>query len=242
VSITQYKANGCIVSVFAYKTKPSKRSSKSKGPKGVIYYFCGYNDYFYHYHMLNEQFDIVAIDIPGFGFNKQYDPNHPYSDGSLFNYYDDVGQVVSRLDSVFSTLYSTLNHRRKYRTHHLCGHSTGGHIVLTYVSESKMSFSFDRIALSSPLTRFYFPPITVPLVNWSFDLTPAISGVVTSLGGVHPHFDIGEALRGKAVDYSADVENINTLLRHIQNNNGNQIYAPQTKNFRWSNKAWRMSF
>ena len=65
INLVQYKIEDCIISVF-------KRTQLIKSTK-VIYYFCGYNDYFYHYHMLEKGFDIVVIDIPGFGFNKKYD-------------------------------------------------------------------------------------------------------------------------------------------------------------------------
>jgi hypothetical protein len=205
IKLYQYNLLDCIVSIFKnYKDTTTDRK--------VIYYFCGYNDYFFHYHMLKDGFDIIVIDIKGFGFNKLHDPTNPYSEGQYFNYYDNIDTIVNKLDYVFSELKNINEYNKDYKKHLIYGHSTGGHIVLSYLYESiKKPITFDRIVLNSPLTKFYLPPIFVPIYYFS-----KIAGCFTK------NIDLRKILRGKKSDISPYINTTNQLIKYIQNDD-NQV-------------------
>ena len=217
INLVQYEIEDCIISIF--KKMPLIKSTK------VIYYFCGYNDYFYHYHMLEKGFDIVVIDIPGFGFNKKYDINNNmniYSEGKYFNYYDDISKIVKRLDLVFETLrnHSKFNFNTIYKNYnYIYGHSTGGHIVLSYISESEnLPINFNRIILNSPLTRFYCSPIKVPVLNFNLDLNNFLYYSIKILGLFSKKIDMRAIVMGKKSDNSKSIILLNNLIKNIQNN------------------------
>ena len=221
IDLKQYKIADCIISIFKKQVLISKK---------VIYYFCGYNDYFFHYHMLKDNFDIVVIDIPGFGFNKKYDIDNYgmniYSDGNKFGYYDDISQIVKSLDLVFNILVGDqFNFNNIYKDHYIYGHSTGGHIVLSYISESKSTIchKFKRIILDSPLTRFYFPPIKVPVLNFNLDLNNFLYYSIKILGFLSKNIDIVAIFKGNKIDNSKYINLIDNLIKNVQNNNGNKI-------------------
>jgi len=68
------------------------RKNKSKRADTVMIYFCGFDDYFYHFHLFKydkKEFDVIVVDIHGFGYNKRYPANNPYPVEHRFNYYDD---------------------------------------------------------------------------------------------------------------------------------------------------------
>ena len=69
------------------------RKNKDRQAERVLYCVCGYDDYFYHFHLFDFDLDVVAIDIPGFGYNKKYSKSKPYEVEPLFNFYDDVSEV-----------------------------------------------------------------------------------------------------------------------------------------------------
>jgi alpha-beta hydrolase superfamily lysophospholipase len=220
IILDQYKIADCIISVFKRSILPPLIKSTK-----VIYYFCGYNDYFFHYHMLKDGFDIVVIDIPGFGFNKKYDLDSNkmtiYSEGKFFNYYDDISKIVKRLDSVFEILAKDpdFNFYTIYTNHYIYGFSTGGHIVLSYISESEnLPIKFDRIVLDSPLTRFYLPPIKVPVLNFNLDLNNFIYYSIKILGLFFKNIDLQAIFLGKKSNSSSYIKMIDDLIENIQNN------------------------
>ena len=43
------------------------RKNKDRQAERVLCYVCGYDDYFYHFHLFDFDLDVVVIDIPGFG-------------------------------------------------------------------------------------------------------------------------------------------------------------------------------
>jgi alpha-beta hydrolase superfamily lysophospholipase len=237
ITLVQYKIADCIISVF--KKKPLIKSTK------VIYYFCGYNDYFFHYHMLKEDFDIVVIDIPGFGFNKEYDHHNNmniYSEGKFFNYYDDISQIVKKLNSVFEILANdpNFNFKNIYTNHYIYGHSTGGHIILSYISESKNPpITFNRILLNSPLTRFYFPPIKVPVLNFNLDFNNFLYYSIKILGLFSKNIDLQAIFFGKNSDISEFIKMTNDLIINIEKTNQIDLRfksnISQPKLFGWIN-------
>ena len=77
------------------------QKDKNSYQENIMFYFCGYDDYFYHTYIFNCKkfnFDILVIDIPGFGFNKKYDNHNKINN----NYYDNINKLNSNLDIVFS--------------------------------------------------------------------------------------------------------------------------------------------
>ena len=215
IELTQYKIGKCIISIFKRQNPSTVIINK------VIYYFCGYSDYFFHYHLLDYSFDIVVIDLPGFGFNKEYETTNPYSEGKYFNYYDDIGQIVRQLDIVFETLDVFFKVNEVYTEQILYGHSTGGHIILSYISETKQTrVSFHKMVLNSPLTRFFFPPISFSVFHFKFslDINFCLYYFLKVLGYVSKEIDLRAILKGKKSDISSSITLVNNLIHHIQKN------------------------
>jgi len=129
----------------------------NKNNENVIFYFCGYNDYFFLEHLIYyfPQYDFFTIDITTFGFNKTYEQDK-YNYGNKFNYYDNTIEFSKYLTKLFQSNLFNTNYKKIY----ICGHSTGGHIVLSFLfyvqlNNIKLAYTFDRLLLVSPLTRFY---------------------------------------------------------------------------------------
>ena len=79
--------NNKSVLLTEFKKKKDRRAER------VLYYVCGYDDCFYHFHVFDFDLDVVVIDIPGFGYNKKYSKSKAYEVERLFNFYEDVSEV-----------------------------------------------------------------------------------------------------------------------------------------------------
>ena len=82
------------------------RNNKDRQAERVLYYACGYNDCFYHFHLFDFDLDVVAIDIPGFGYKKKYSKSKPYEVERLFNFYNDVPEVCEYMKVAFDYMKS----------------------------------------------------------------------------------------------------------------------------------------
>ena len=49
------------------------RKNKDHRAEQVLYYVYGYVDYYYHFHVLDFDLDVVVIDIPGLGYSRPYE-------------------------------------------------------------------------------------------------------------------------------------------------------------------------
>ena len=50
------------------------RKSKSKRVDTAMLYFCGFDDNFYHFHLFRydkKDFDVIVVEVHGFGYNKK---------------------------------------------------------------------------------------------------------------------------------------------------------------------------
>jgi len=153
-----------------------------------MYYFCGYDDYFYHFHVFEyaKDFDVLVVDIKGWGYNKRYCSRFPYPVESKFNYYDNAPYIIENLEVAFNFC----NNKYKFKNKYLYSHSTGCNIVNTYLyhlQSNKKPIEFTRVFLCSPLTRFYDPsPIKLILLimlsmflglfTKNFDINALING------------------------------------------------------------------
>ena len=149
------------------------RKNRKSYQNNIMFYFCGYNDYFYHTYIFNYKkfnFDILVIDIPGFGFNKKYN-DHKLKIKN--NYYDDINKLNNDLDTVFNYIN---NHRiySYYKKKYLYAHSTGGNIIINYLyhlqTHNKLKNRFDKVILNSPLTRFTLDPQNKFPISWIIEL------------------------------------------------------------------------
>lgn len=150
--------DSCQVSIF----------SKNGGEKDTaVFYLCGYNDYFFHHHLLVDNVVFYVVDLPGFGFQKNYQVeggNSVYSSGKYFNYYDNYDKVYKLLTNALNSTYEKNKEQfGRYKKIYLLGHSTGGHIATAFMSRAESQpenhlFKFDHVILNSPLTRFYTEP------------------------------------------------------------------------------------
>ena len=60
------------------------RKNKDRRAERVLFYVCGYIDYFYHFHVFDFDLDVVVIDILGSGYSKKYSKSKPYEVERLF--------------------------------------------------------------------------------------------------------------------------------------------------------------
>ena len=167
--------------------------------ENIMLYFCGYDDYFYHTYVFNYEkfnFDILVIDIPGFGFNKKYNDN--YELNKKYNYYDDIDKLNTDLDIVFSYIdnhYIYSHYKKKY----LYGHSTGGNIVINYLYylqiNNRSKNRFNEVILNSPLTRFSLDPQNKYRIIWIIELL--FRYIVNIIGLFNSNFDINIFLNKK---------------------------------------------
>lgn len=175
-----WKNNSVLITEF--------RKNRDKQSDEVMYYFCGYDDYFYHFHVFEyaRNFDVLVVDIKGWGYNKRYCSRYPYPVESKFNYYDNASYIVENLEVAFSFCKKKYDFKNSY----LYSHSTGCNIVNTYLyylQNNKQPIEFTKVFLCSPLTRFYDPsPIKLLLLivlslflgifTKNFDLNALING------------------------------------------------------------------
>jgi len=119
-------------------------TSVNRNNDRCIIYLPGFDDYFYHHHVVEEyqNIDFISLDIPGFGFNKGHDfDNH-----------------LQNMDTICYYISETTKHFCKYKTIDLMGFSTGGHIATYYVWKSEQDntlFRFRKLLLISPLLNIY---------------------------------------------------------------------------------------
>ena len=193
--------------------------------KRIMFYFCGYDDYFYHYHMLNQvdektYTDIIVIDIPGFGYNKSYIKD-AYNEISSYNYFDNTDEMCKKINDVLiyitnSDIYKIKN----YEQHIILGHSTGGHIALSYVSryynednKENHPFVIERICLNSPLTQIYFV---------SNIITKLIYYLSLIIGYFSKQYDLRKLLVGTTQNNDYNIKLLNKCL-YLINPDGSNI-------------------
>jgi GTP-binding protein EngB required for normal cell division len=178
------------------------RKNRKSYQDNIMFYFCGYNDYFYHTYIFNYQkfnFDILVIDIPGFGFNKKYDN---YKSKIKNNYYNDINKLNSNLDIVFKYID---NHRiySHYKKRYLYAHSTGGNIIINYLyylqMHNRLKNKFDKVILNSPLTRFSVDPQNKFPISWIIDLL--FRYIINIIGLFSKNFDINIFNKIKILKY-----------------------------------------
>jgi hypothetical protein len=179
------------------------RKNKDKPADNVIIYFCGYDDYFYHFFLFDyekKDFDIIVVDIPGFGYNKRYSKNKPYQVERLYNFYSRLSDITKPLDVAFDYCFT----KYSYNSTYLYSHSTGCNIVINYLQNQKQDMKFTKILLCSPLTRFYDPsPLKMMLVM----ILCMIFGFFTN------YLDINALING--IDKKTDKTNYNKALNEI---------------------------
>jgi len=219
------KFNNKISDEMNYAICTLFKKNINKESNTVLFYFCGYDDCFYHPHMFNykDDFDIMVIDIPGFGFNKKYTNN--YNDSKCFNYYDNINNLNKSLDIVFNNIYNIV---QQYDTKILFGHSTGGNILINYVyyleneKKEKNKINFNKLILNSPLTRFAFPNF---ILKFFFKL------VVNTLTFFNiKDFDTNAIVNGtnKTIDFDFTNQILNNV-NNTTNNDYNYIYPYKSK-------------
>ena len=189
----------------------------NKKSKTILFYFCGYDDCFYHPHMFNSKhdFDIMVIDIPGFGFNKKYTDN--YDDGKFFNYYDNINNLNKSLDIVFNNIHKYVE---QYDTKILYGHSTGGNILINYVyylEKNKIdtynNIKFDKLLLNSPLTK---------LAHQNYILEVLLKIIVNIVTIFTYYIDINAIVFG--TNKKNNFKIYNKILNNVNNTNSNIDY------------------
>ena len=144
-------------------------SNNKKLCNTILFYFCGYNDCFLHTHMFNTNidFDIMVIDIPGFGFNKYYN-DFKYEPEKEFNYYDNIDILNNNLDKIF---YHIDNLNLNYQKKILYGLSTGSNILINYIyylervkKLQKNEIKFNKLLLVSPFTKAVHKYVFVEII------------------------------------------------------------------------------
>lgn len=198
------------------------QKDKNSYQENIMFYFCGYDDYFYHTYIFNHNkinFDILVIDIPGFGFNKTY--NNNYELNKKYNYYDDISKLNNNLDIVFEYID---NHHiyKNYKQKYLYGHSTGGNIVINYVYylqiHNRLKNRFDEIILNSPLTRFSLDPQNNIIFSWFIELL--LRYVINMIGFFSKNFDINIFLDKKhKLKFNKSKNRILNLIHKTENIN-----------------------
>lgn len=153
-----------------FNTIITTKIGESINKKSIIY-LCGFNDYFYHHHITidYEDYDFYIVDLPGFGFNSNYEfGSYIYKDSNNIlykqhnNYYDNMDYLFDCLNKTMKQLKIEFKDRfDNYQNDIiLCGHSTGGHIAYSHIynmikRDNDDDFKFTKLSLNSPLTRFY---------------------------------------------------------------------------------------
>ena len=93
------------------------RQDKDKKAEHVLFYFCGYDDYFYHCHIFNyakKNIDVIVVDIPGFGYNKGYPKDKLYHVENRFNFYDNLNVIVKYLSIAFDYIKNQYTYANTY--------------------------------------------------------------------------------------------------------------------------------
>jgi hypothetical protein len=116
-----------------------------RGNSRCIVYICGFDDYFYHYHVVEEYLDLdfIAIDLPGFGKNKGYE---------FDNHLENMELLCDCLSKTIK-LYCS-----KFEIVDILGFSMGGNIALYYVWSAERNYELflpRKLLLLSPLVNFY---------------------------------------------------------------------------------------
>lgn len=146
--------------------------------KRCIIYICGFDDYFYYHHVVEEypDLDFIAIDLPGFGYNKGY-----YFDNHLTEM-DLLCECISETIKIYCSSYENVS---------LMGFSMGGHVSLyyTWLAERNTNlFLPDELLLISPLVNFY---TRYPVLFFIGAILSRISYLISSQINMRPsYFDI----------------------------------------------------
>jgi len=195
--------SNCLVTKFASRENNRK----------VIFYFAGYNDYFFHYHLVKRynKYDFIVIDLPGFGFNKWYNPEDDakarYAQSINYNFFNNTDKLYKKLTKVFNFFAS------QYKQYYLFGLSTGGFIITSYLYKNeinrKCKIKFNKCILNSPFMKLYTEPAyMLRIIN--------IFSKVTSI--FTDKFDI------QALSPSSNTEYINAINDCLQNIHSQQQY------------------
>ena len=139
---------------------PTQNNPTQKNKKSAIIFLLGMNTYYFQHHLKTylPDHDFFVIDLPGRGFNINYN----YKGKTIpDSYIDNINDVYYYLKSSLEYLSSNddfnLN-KTNYENIYMFGHSTGGlfasYFVSRYENENKNKF-IDRLCLDSPLTDIY---------------------------------------------------------------------------------------
>ena len=82
----------------------------------MLLYFCGYDDYFYHFHIFKyekKNLDVIVVDIPGFGYNKRYPKDKLYPVENRFNFYDNLNVIVKYLSIAFDYIKTEYTYEKQ---------------------------------------------------------------------------------------------------------------------------------
>lgn len=145
------------------------RKEKQNANNKVIYYFCGYNDYFYHYHLplTYSDYDFVVMDIESMGYNKSYcnelTGEVEYS-AKKVNYIDDFDKIYEKLVISFNKLFDEeIRNGKIYNERYILAHSMGAVIAMSFLSRyenyenyeiyknNECKMKFNKLMLNSPL-------------------------------------------------------------------------------------------
>ena len=153
-----------------YKVVVTYSINKNQHNNTAIYFLPGKGNYWYYNHIRRRYpaYDFFSIDLPGFGFNANYEKeSYTYENSTTKkkftqpnNYYDDMDLVFEMLNNSLLDLKTYL--KLSYDANNLMGFSTGGFIALHHIwklqilNNSDSYFQINKLLLISPLTRFYF--------------------------------------------------------------------------------------
>lgn len=173
-SETNFAYNQLTFEYEKYKVVITYSINKNKSNNTAIYFLPGKGNYWYYNHVRRRYpaYDFFSIDLPGFGFNANYETGlYTYENSTTKkkftqpnNYYDDMDLVFEMLNNSLLDLKTYLKTTldKSYSTNNLMGLSTGGFIALHHIwklqilNNSDSYFQIDKLLLISPLTRFYF--------------------------------------------------------------------------------------
>jgi pimeloyl-ACP methyl ester carboxylesterase len=165
-----------------YKVVITYSINKTQLNKTAIYFLPGKGNYWFYNHVRRHypDYDFFSIDLPGFGFNANYETGlYTYENSTTKkkftqpnNYYDDMDLVFEMLNNSLldlKTYLKTTYLDKSYPINNLMGFSTGGFIALYHIwklqilnskpnpnPDQNSYFPINKLLLISPLTRFYF--------------------------------------------------------------------------------------
>lgn len=183
-----------------------------------IVYIPGYDDYFYHHHVVSEypNIDFMSIDIPGFGYNKGY----PFD-----NHLENISKLCLYISKAIIYYLDKFPHMNV----DILGFSMGGHIAMCYVWLSERVnylFRFRKLLLTNPLTCFH---IKNNIVTFLAEFISRVTYLFSSTINIKP------TVFGYEIEDYLEMENIyeNELLKqyHIDDFNTFKIGGEDSKPF-----------